>query len=101
MTPPIPWQAKTSSVSSTPDLDFTYTTACETMAEKAPMKRLAPTETKPAAGVMATRPTTAPIQAPIAEGLRPRTISKKIQDKAPAAEAVLVVASARAACSLA
>src|SRR3954469_3439734 len=53
--------------------------------------------TKPAAGVIATRPTTAPIQKPSAEGLRPRITSKKTHERPAAAEAVLVVAKAEAA----
>ena len=53
--------------------------------------------TKPAAGVMATRPTTAPMHAPKAEGLFPFIQSKNIQESMAAAEAVLVVAKARAA----
>ena len=39
---------------------------------RTPMTMLAAIETKPAAGVIATRPTTAPMQAPIADGFRPR-----------------------------
>ena len=49
---------------------------------------------KPAAGVIATRPTTAPMQVPIADGLRPCTASKMIHVNAAAAEAVVVVANA-------
>ena len=46
--------------------------------------------TYPAEGVMATRPTTAPTAAPIADGLRPRRQSKKSQVIMAVAEAVLV-----------
>src|SRR5712675_1373235 len=46
---------------------------------------------------MATRPTTAPMQAPVAEGRRPLRPSKNIQASIAAAEAVLVVANACAA----
>ncbi|MNT06144.1 hypothetical protein D3C72_1407980 [compost metagenome] len=53
--------------------------------------------TKPAAGVMATNPTTAPIQAPIADGFLPRMISTNIQAIAATADAVVVVAKAYAA----
>ncbi len=66
-----------------------------------PMAMLCRTVTKPAAGVIATRPTTAPMQAPIADGLRPRTMSKNTQPSIAAAEAVLVVANASTATSLA
>ncbi len=57
--------------------------------------------TYPAAGVIATRPTTAPMQAPRADGLRPRIQSKNIQPSIAAAEAVFVVANAIAAVPLA
>jgi hypothetical protein len=50
--------------------------------------------TKPAAGVMATRPTTAPIHAFITDGFLPKSISKNSQDIAAAADAVVVVANA-------
>src|SRR5205807_8888933 len=50
------------------------------------------------AGVIATRPTTAPTHAPSADGLWPRIPSKKIHASAAAADAVLVVANAIAAC---
>src|SRR5688500_13659621 len=53
--------------------------------------------TKPAAGVMATRPTTAPIQKPSADGFLPRAASHKIQARPAAADAVFVVANAEAA----
>ena len=66
------------------------------MLATSPITTLSRTETKPAAGVIATRPTTAPIQAPIAEGFRPRIQSKKIQPSMAAAEAVFVVAKAMA-----
>ncbi|MNN43502.1 hypothetical protein D3C81_1577420 [compost metagenome] len=50
--------------------------------------------TKPAAGVIATKPTTAPIHAPIAEGFFPRMISTNIHAIAAMADAVVVVAKA-------
>src|SRR5262245_3813677 len=52
------------------------------------------TLTYAAAGVIATRPTTAPMHAPRAVGLRPRIPSKNIQASMAAADAVLVVANA-------
>ena len=61
------------------------------------MTMLAAIDTKPAAGVIATRPTTAPMQAPIADGFLPRTQSMNIHAIIAAAEAVLVVAKARTA----
>src|SRR4051794_34781764 len=60
-----------------------------------------PTVMKPAAGVTATRPTTAPTQAPIAVGLRPRNQSKASHPSIAAADAVLVVANARVAVAFA
>src|SRR5688572_16366936 len=53
--------------------------------------------TKPAAGVIATRPTTAPIQKPSADGFLPRAASHRIQARPAAADAVFVVANAEAA----
>src|SRR5258706_11458825 len=61
------------------------------------MNKLCGIVTKPAAGVIATRPTTAPIQNPSAEGFFPRTTSKSTQQSPAAADAVLVVANAEAA----
>src|SRR5438270_13343051 len=65
------------------------------------MKRLSRIVTNPAAGVTATKPTTAPMQAPKADGLRPRIQSKNIQPSIAAADAVFVVANAIAAVPLA
>ncbi|MNQ96881.1 hypothetical protein D3C85_1125020 [compost metagenome] len=53
--------------------------------------------TKPAPGVMATKPTTAPIQKPNTEGFLPRATSKNIQAKPAAPAAVLVVKNAETA----
>jgi hypothetical protein len=53
--------------------------------------------TKPAAGVMATRPTTAAIAAPVADGLLERTISMPTQVTTAAAAASMVVTKARTA----
>src|SRR4051812_26342069 len=68
-----------------------------TIAATVPMNRLDGMVTKPAAGVMATRPTTAPIQNPRAEGFFPLTESKRTQQSPAAADAVFVVAKADAA----
>src|SRR5690606_19938413 len=62
-----------------------------------PINKLEGIVTNPAAGVIATNPTTAPIQNPMAEGFLPLTASNKIQARPAAAEAVLVVAKADAA----
>src|SRR5438067_9931390 len=64
------------------------------MAAKTPTKMLCGMATKPAAGVMATSPTTAPIQKPITDGFFPRSTSKNIHDSPAAAAAVFVVANA-------
>jgi hypothetical protein len=65
------------------------------------MTMLDETETKPAAGVIATRPTTAPMHAPIAEGFRPLRPSIMSQTIMADAEAKWVVANAIAPTSLA
>src|SRR5688500_4526105 len=67
------------------------------MAAKVPMNKLEGMVTNPAAGVMATRPTTAPIQNPSADGFLPLSESNKIQESPAAADAVFVVANADAA----
>src|SRR6185436_6002019 len=93
--PPIPWQGNTSSVSSSfVDFCFIKTATLETTAAKTPIKMLWGIATKPAAGVMATRPTTAPIQKPITDGFLPRNTSNNIQDNPADAAAVFVVANA-------
>src|SRR3569833_3493041 len=99
--PPTPWHGNTSSVSSIVVFVLQITTKLLTTAATIPTIREDDTVTNPAAGVIATRPTTAPIQAPITEGFLPRSISKNIQDMAAAAEAVVVVANAVEANALA
>src|SRR5690348_10781393 len=64
------------------------------MAATTPITMLCGIPTNPAAGVMATRPTTAPIQNPRTEGFLPFTTSKNIQLRPAAPAAVLVVAKA-------
>src|SRR5258708_9655549 len=95
--PPTPWHGNTSSVSSIDVRDLHITTRLLTTAATIPMMKALDTVTKPAAGVMATRPTTAPIQAPITDGFLPNAISKNTHDIAAAADAVVVVANAVAA----
>ncbi len=56
---------------------FQLTIILETIAVINPMKRLSWILTKPHPGVMATNPTTAPMQAPKAETLLPLILSKK------------------------
>src|SRR5690606_38818535 len=91
---------KTSSVSSIPFLVRQITTRLLITAAMTPITSECGIVTKPAPGVMATKPTTAPIQAPIAEGFLPRNISKNTQAMPAAADAV-VVAKAYAAKALA
>src|SRR3569833_2190770 len=95
--PPTPWQGNTSKVSSIDVLVRHSTTRLLTIADMIPTISECGIVTKPAAGVMATNPTTAPIQAPITDGFFPRSISKNIHDIAAAADAVVVVANAVAA----
>src|SRR3954469_18156721 len=96
--PPTPWHGNTSSVSSSVDaLFFQCTQRFEMTLAQLPMKMLSPTLTYPAAGVIATRPTTAPTHAPSADGFWPRVPSKKIHASAAEADAVLVVATPIAA----
>ncbi len=64
------------------------------MAAKKPIKILCGIATKPDPGVMATNPTTAPIQNPRTEGFLPLITSKNIQLRPADAAAVLVVAKA-------
>src|SRR5690606_26788449 len=71
------------------------------MAATAPITKECGILTNPAAGVIATSPTTTPIQVPIAEGFVPRAASKRIYINAAAPDAAVVVAKAVAARALA
>ena len=66
-----------------------------------PKKMLFGMEIKPAAGVIATNPTTAPIHAPNADTFLPLILSKNIHVIIAEAEAIVVVAKAIAAVPLA
>ena len=66
----------------------------EMMAATKPIKMLCGMATKPAPGVMATKPTTAPMQKPSTDGFLPFSTSRNIQLKPAAAAAVFVVANA-------
>src|SRR6478735_1991416 len=92
--PPKPWQGNTSSVSSNVDLCFIETAIFETTAPTRPTMMLCGIPTKPAAGVIATRPTTAPIQNPRTDGFFPLITSKNIQVSPADAAAVVVVPNA-------
>ena len=65
------------------------------------MKIAAPMLTKPAAGVIATSPTTSPMAAPMAEGFLPMATSKRIKPIMAAADAMFVFISATVAMELA
>ena len=95
--PPTPWQANTSKASSTLPLGNLLTTKLLTKLAINPIAKADGMVTKPAAGVIATRPTTAPIQAPIADNLWPRILSKNTHPIAAAAAATVVVPKACAA----
>jgi hypothetical protein len=99
--PPTPWHGKTSRVSSSELLDLKCTEQLLTILATIPIIKLAPTLTNPAAGVIATSPTTAPIHAPNADGFLAQAPSKKIQASIAAADAVFVVKKALAANPLA
>src|SRR5690606_3097309 len=95
--PPTPWLGNTSNVSSIFDLVRQSITKRLIIAATAPITRECGTVTNPAAGVIATKPTTTPIQVPIAEGLIPLAASNKIYIIAAAPDAAVVVAIAVAA----
>ena len=96
--PPSPWVGNTSSASSSIRLyPFQHTAMLQHTVMKIEMKMLSPTVTHPAQGVMATSPTTAPIAAPMAEGLRPRRVSRVIHVTMAVAAAVLVLRNAEMA----
>src|SRR5688572_11516093 len=95
--PPTPWQGNTSNVSSREVLDFQCTTTLLMIAANVPINKLEGIVTNPAAGVMATKPTTEPIQKPTAEGFLPLAASYNTQARPAAAAAVFVVANAEAA----
>src|SRR5690349_11075703 len=71
------------------------------MAATTPTTMLCGMATYPAAGVMATRPTTAPIQNPSTEGFLPFKTSKNIHARPAAAAAAFVVPNAFTARGLA
>src|SRR3954471_13815856 len=66
----------------------------DTTAATAPMKIETGTDTKPAAGVIATNPTTAPIQKPSADTFLPRVTSNNTHERPAVAAAMCVTAKA-------
>ena len=100
--PPTPWHANTSNESSIRDLpDLQLATKFEITPAAKPIINADETLTYPAAGVIATNPTTAPIAMPVADGFPLITQSESIQLTAAAAAAKFVVTSAETAKSFA
>src|SRR3546814_9870783 len=79
--PPTPWHGNTSRVSSMVERDFQCTNILDTTLAISPINIIWGIPTKPAAGVMATMPTTAPIHNPSAEGLRTIGVTTRNQSK--------------------
>eukprot|EP00955_Chlamydomonas_euryale_P086804 364247-Chlamydomonas_euryale.AAC.9 len=95
--PPMPWHAKTSSVSSAMLVmyfDMSHCVRDDTAAPIIPMIAAAPTLTSPAAGVMATRPTTTPRHMPVALNAWPLIWSSTIHVNMATAVATLVLTNA-------
>src|SRR5512141_3492859 len=96
--PPTPWMPNTSSASSAPNSFFRpVTPQKQTTPASAPMAKPPPIPTQPQAGVMATRPATAPEAAPNRLGLPFNIHSVPTQVKTAAAVAISVLAKAKVA----
>ena len=87
----------TSSESSIRSLCISSTAAKQTAPAPAPMTMAGITPTKPAAGVIATSPATAPAAAPLADGRRVKNQDTTDQDDIAVAAAALVTTKALAA----
>ena len=98
--PPIPCMPNTSSESSIRSLWISSTAAKHTAPAPAPMMMAGITPTKPAAGVIATSPATAPAAAPLADGRRVKNHDTTDQDDIAVAAAALVTTKALAASPL-
>src|SRR5438128_4378472 len=96
-TPPTKWTARTSSESSNLSLNFTPTARAQKAPAATPITVAPSRLTKPQAGVMATRPATAPDAAPRGVDFPSLTFSTPIQASRAAAVAVLVLRNAWAA----
>src|SRR5262249_6118443 len=92
--PPIPWTPNVSRESSKPNFGFRTTAREQRAAAPAPTRIDAIGVTNPAAGVMPTRPATAPEAAPRAVGAPRWAHSMNIQVRAAAAVAVFVATKA-------
>src|SRR5574337_1149795 len=100
--PPTPWTPNTSNASSAPSRRFRpFTPHRQQAPASRPMTMAPTTPTKPQAGVMATRPATAPDAAPRPEGLPLTSHSAISQDMAAVAVATQVLMKAKAAVPLA
>src|SRR6185312_12144284 len=80
---------------------ITVTAQTHTAPATSPMASAGPGSTNPAAGVMATRPATAPEIAPSTDGLPRRNHSAKLQDSVAPAAATCVTSTAMPARALA
>src|SRR5579883_1230529 len=100
-TPPKKWTPMTSRESSRPIRYLRLTARAQTAPATSPITVAPRRFTKPQAGVMATRPATAPEAAPRVVDLPPFSFSTAIQDSSAAAVAVLVFTKAWADSSLA
>src|SRR5689334_19265670 len=99
--PPTRWTPTTSSESSKPNLNLSEMASAQTAPAMRPIAMAPIGLTKPHAGVMATRPATAPDAAPSVVGLPNLSCSTSSQPRTAAAVATVVLVNATAARSLA
>ncbi|MNT36119.1 hypothetical protein D3C72_1721810 [compost metagenome] len=100
--PPTPWMPNTSSASSARSMRFRpFTPQTQTTPATTPMISAPTGPTRPAAGVMPTRPAIAPEAAPSIEGLPLMAHSVNSQASTAPAVAIIVLKKARVAFSLA
>ena len=92
--PPMPWTPTTSRLSSYPNFDFRLQAAKQSTPPPMPIRIAETGPTKPAAGVMATSPATAPDAAPRTVGFPRSAHSANIHASVAAAAAVFVVTKA-------
>ena len=93
--PPMPWTPTTSRLSSYPSFDFRLQAAKQSTPPPTPIRIEETGPTKPAAGVIATSPATAPDAAPRTVGFPRLAHSANIHASVAAAAAVFVVTNAR------
>src|SRR5262249_34470753 len=97
----MPWTPTTSRLSSYPNFDFRLHAAKQSTPPPTPIRIEEPGPPKPAAGVMATSPATAPDAAPRTVGFPRVAHSANIHPRVAAAAAVFVVTKAPTASPLA